>query len=458
MRPTIIHLCLLPLLLLTVGGLRAESALTLQATPDREFYRETYKHTVNLELKVAAPGAAAPGAAPTVRNVVLVLDRSGSMAGAPMQALREAVAAALNLLQPRDIVSVVVFGSEVEPLIEARRRDQVENLDALLAAIEPAGGAALYDALNQGAAQLRRHIGPATSNHLILLTDGPPTKGPREPADFTSLAEVFAREQITLSTIGLGADFNEDLLATIARAGRGHFRYAATPDKIAGVLQAELAPAGALLARDVVLTAEFNADCTKLESYGWAPAVIKDVTVTYRFPYVFAGQNLVVLLSADMETRRISYGLAKVRLTWTDVADGQLHSLEQKPMIMLEQDTEAVRRSANAPVIRTAVGSVISDGLQKAIEQMDKGDLRKALRELRRARSDALDLNYYLDDAQIQAMISLLDTYLAEVQARGLNQLDRKLLRSGLNNQFATPVPEDKPEKPALSSSSSNKK
>jgi len=445
MRPAIIHLFLL---LLIAGGLHAEDALTLQATTDREFYLSGARNSVYLELKVGTPVApAAPGAAAPVRNIVLVLDRSGSMAGAPVQALREAVAAALKLLNSGDIVSVVLFGSEVETLIEARRRDQLENLDALLASIEPAGGAALYDALNQAAALLRRHAGPATSNHLILLTDGPATKGPREPADFISLAEVFAREPITLSTIGLGPDFNEDLLATMARVGRGRFRYAAAPDNIAGALLAELTPTGALLAREVVLTAEFGVDCRKLESYAWAPAVMKDMTATYRFPYIFAGQDLTVLLGAEMETRRFSYPLAKIRLTWTGVADGEEHALELKPVIRPEQDAEVVRRSANVAVVRTAVGSVISDGLQKTIEEMDKGDLRKAQRELRRARSTALDLNYSLDDAQVQASIAQLDPYLAEVQARGLNPSDRKLLRSGLNNRFATPTAGESKEK-----------
>lgn len=452
MRPAVIHLLLL---LLALGGLRAESSLTLEATPDREFYLEGSKHTVYLELKVGAPPApAGAGEGMTVRNVVLVLDRSGSMAGAPMQALREAVAASLNLLHAWDIVAVVVFGSEVETLLEARRRDQVENLDALLARIEPTGGAALYDALNQGAAQLRRHAGPATSNHLILLTDGPPTKGPREPADFASLADVFAREQIVLSTIGLGPDFNEDLLASLARTGQGLFRYAAAPDQIDGALQAELAPVGALLARDVVLTAEFNDDSRKLESYGWAPAVIKHQTATYRFPGIFAGQNLSVLLGAEMENRRFSYQLAKIRLTWTDVSDGQTHSLEQNPTIMVDREMEAVRRSAHAPVIRVLAGCVIRDGLQEAIEQMDKGDFRRAVRELRRARAEVLGLNHYLDDAQVQASVVLLDAYLAEVQARGLNQLDRKVLRSGLFNRFEPPVPEDEP--PVAKSSSNS--
>jgi Ca-activated chloride channel family protein len=454
MRPAAI---LLFPLLLAFGGMRAESSLVLQATPDRELYLAGSRHTVYLELKVGAAGVPA-GAAETssVRNVVLVLDRSGSMAGAPIQALREAVAASLNLLDARDIVSVVLFDSEVETVLEARRRDRVENLEAILAQVEPTGGSALYDALSQGAAQLRRHTGPATSSHLILLTDGPPTKGPREAADFASLAEVFAREQIVLSTIGLGADFNEDLLANLARIGHGRFRFAATPADIAGALQAELASPGALLARDVILTAEFDADCSELESTGWAPVVIKDLTATWHFPYVFSGQDLTLLLGADVQTRRFSYRLARIRLTWTDVADGQVHTLEQKPTIILEQDSEAVRRSANPAVARTVVRAAISDGLQKSIEQIDEGDFRRALRELRRARSTALDINFYLDDAQVQTSIGLFDAYLAEVQARGVGPLDRKVLRSGLFSRFESPVPEDKADeaqKPASSSS-----
>ncbi|HWA24483.1 MAG TPA: VWA domain-containing protein [Lacunisphaera sp.] len=444
MRSVVIPLFLL---LLAAGGLRAQSGLTLQATPDREFYVARARYTAYLELRVGAPpAAAATGDDPPVRNVVLVLDRSGSMAGAPLEALRAAVTTAVNQLRPRDILALVWFGSEVETTLEARRRDLVENFTAALGTAEPAGGAALYDALNQGAAQLRRHAGPATSNHLVLLTDGAPTKGPREAADFASLAEAFAREQITISTIGLGPDFNEDLLTNLARTGHGRFHYAPTPADIASALQAELAPVGAVVARDVVLTAEFDRDCTKLESFGWAPAVIKDQTATYRFPCILAGQNLTILLGADMESRRTSYRLARVRLSWTGVADGEAHTLEATPQVMVEPDTEVSRRTVSVPVARTLAGAVISDGLQQAIEQIDKGDMRRALRELRSARSELLDLNFYIDDPQIQASIGQFDNYLAEVQSRGLKAADRKVLRSGVFHRFETPVPGNKPE------------
>ena len=443
--------CFALLLFLTVLCDRAwaESAVIVEAATDRDYYPVDARHQIYTEIRLSGANLPATAEAPaTVRNVALVLDRSGSMAGARMQALHEGVTAALALLGDQDFVSVVLFGSEVETIVEARPRREVTTLDALLAQVEPVGGSALYDALNQGAAQLRRHAGPQTSNHLLLVTDGPPTKGPRELADFTRLAAVLAEEHIILSTVGIGDEFNEDMLAALARAGNGHFRYVAQPAALPEALQGELVVPGALQARDVKLTIEILSDCKEIESFGWVPGVIKDQTVTYQVPFLFAGQKITLLLGTEMEPRRGRYRFMKLHTTWTGGADGQSYQRESVLEVRLDfpASSSAAAKSANPAVVRTAVNAVISDGLQKAIEWIDKGDFKRALRELRRARSEANGLNYSVEDPEAQAGIRRLDSYLAEVQARGLNQLDRKVLRSGLNNQFSIPVAEDLPE------------
>jgi len=425
---------------------RAQPALTLEAATDRKYYHANARNQIYTEVRIQAPAPAAAAAAPVVHNLAFVLDRSGSMAGPPIQALRTALLAALNSLSDRDIVSVILFGSEVETLLEAQRRDQVTNPAALVARLEPAGGAALYDALNQAAAQLRRYAGPKTINHLILVTDGLPTKGPREFDDFTRLADVLAREGTTVSTIGLGQEFNEDLLAALARIGNGRFRYADQPGKLVEALQAEISPSRTLVARDAVLTIEFASGCEKVEANGWEPATVENETVTYRFPHVFAAQEITVLPSAELVTYNLGRNLATVRLQWRDPADGTAHETQQKLSVEVDSDNRAVRYSVNPGVIRTAVGTLISEGMQRAIEQLDKGDFRRALRALRTA-DEARSLNEDLADAPIAAKIQQLETYLAEVQARGLNQLDRKILRSGLFNQFATPTAEEKPDR-----------
>jgi Ca-activated chloride channel homolog len=447
-------------------SLPAQPVPTLEAATDRELYRAdaTNKIYIAAHIGSALPNApvtqpsnapsdlpseasAKESATTTVRNIAFVLDRSGSMTGTPIQTVRQALATALASLADRDIVSVVLFGSEVEILIPAQRRDQLGNLDTLLAQIEPAGGAALYDALNQGAAQLRRLASPSSSNHLILLTDGPATKGPREMEDFTKLAEALSREGITLSTIGLGPDFNEDQLAALARMGDGHFRFAHKPEQIPSTFLAEIEPRRTLLARDAVLTIEFAPDCDEPVAYGWKQADIKLTTLTYRLPFLFADQPIHLLASATLRGRRSSHRVATLSLTWHDLTDGKSHELKQQLEIFFETDADAIRKSVNAATLRTTATTLISEGFQKAIEQMDKGDLRRAFRFLRNTRSDAYSLNYDLEDPFITAKIKLLEAYLAEVEPRGLNPLDRKILRSGLYNAFDSPTEDPKDKK-----------
>lgn len=436
-------LTLLSFLTLACGSLRAQDgALALQAATDRTIYVSATP-TVYIEAKIL-PQAQPTQDATSVRNIALVLDRSGSMAGEPVQALRQAVTAALGTLAERDVVSIVLFGSEVETVLEARRRDQIVDLDTLLARIEPAGGSALYDALNQGAAQLRRYAASSTINHLVLVTDGPATKGPRERDDFMRLAELFAREGITLSTIGLGEEFEEDLLANLARTGNGRFHFAAKPGELAGVLQAELGRLRTPLAQDVVLSIEFHHGTEEIEPAGWEVGEIDDRTVTFRFPGVFAGQDVGVLAGARIVARGDSCQAAVVRLRWKDVATGEPHAVERRLSLYIDGDSWLSRKSINRDVIHSAVDAMISEGMQKSIEQLDKGDFRRALRELSRARDRARDVNNDLEDAGIAARIQVLESYLAEVQARGLNQLDRKILRSGLRNQFEIPTEEPK--------------
>lgn len=420
--------------------------VTLDGETEHSLYLVESLTKMYLEVRIGAAASTVSAPDPTVRNVALVLDKSGSMDGVPVQALRQAVSRAVASLAPHDIVSVVVFGSEVETLIEAKRQDQLGDLDAALAQIEPAGGSSLYDALNQGAAQLRRFAGPTTSNHLILLTDGPATKGPRETEDFLRLADAFAREDLTLSTIGLGPDFDEDTLAAIARTGHGRFRFADKPEKLPDVFLAELSPRPTLVARDLTLTVEFNHNSEKVEAYGWLPSVTKGATLTYQLPYLFAGQLVRILNSTTGRTQRqwVNYKVATLRLTWTDVADGQLHEAVKTISVDLDSSQEEVRLSLRPTVVRTEVNTLLTEGLQDAIIQIDKHDFRRVLRALRRARNEAHNFNYDLDDPEISARIRLFESYLSDLEARGsLNALDRKVLRSGLFNQFASPTPDD---------------
>lgn len=434
-----------------VRAIAAPAAITLEAESAQQFYREGTENEIYVQARIrtaaadeAGPGQLAP-AAPPVRNIAFVLDRSGSMAGDRMESLQKALATVLDQIGDDDVVSIVLFSSEVDSVIEAQRGEQArERLDRL-EPIEAVGGAALYDGLSQGAALLRRSIQPDTINQLILVADGPATKGPREREDFVRLAETLARERISISAVGLGEECEEDVLAAMVRPGGGQFLFAAEPSHLADTLEREIAPARAVVGTDAVLSIAYRPNCSKIAVHGARSATVAKNTVTCTFPRLMVGQDLSVLTSGILSpfgASGIQRDLVRIQLSWTDPRTGERREATEDLTIRFSTDSRDVADLFNLRVYRAAAAAVITEGMQDSIDQVDRGDFRRALRELRKARDQVRDINFTARDAEITAMVGRLDAYIAEVQARGMNLLDRKVLRSGLGDQFEMPVPE----------------
>ena len=448
------------------GTLLAATELQLELATDRAFYAPDTKSKFFVEARITPnipvqdASATNPPTAAT-RNVVLVLDRSGSMAGAPIQNLRTAAANALASLSDRDTLAIIAFGSEVETVIAATRVDQARGLVDRITRIEPAGGAALYDALNQGAAQLRRFAATADTSDLILVIDGPATRGPREADDFLRLARTFAREGVRLSAIGLGSDFDEDLLANIARAGNGRFSYAAGPADLDGSLQSMLTLPDQVIARNLMVELAFADYCNELTAHGWTAADATNSTVTFSVPYLQTGQTLSLISSARIWNTWAASGqqpaVVTATLTWQDAGaapNDAVQTTTQTVAMNFERvgtfnpayrnDTgdglPTYDDSTRITILRRVIDTLISDSMQEAIEHIDTGHFGRAIRELRRTRSDVRFYAKKYEDEGIEERLGHLDAYLNEIEARGINQLDRKILRSGLSNRFEPPL------------------
>lgn len=436
-----------------VVPVQAAADLQLELSSDHGLYLEGASSEIYVEARISAAEAGppeigtppAPAAAP--RNLVLVLDRSGSMAGAPVQHLRGAVLDTLAALADHDTIAIITFGSEVETVIEATRVDQARALTDRIARIEPAGGAALYDAISQGAAQLRRYAATAGANDLVVLTDGPATRGPREADDFLRQVAALTQEGFRVSTIGLGNDFDEDLLAALARTGRGRFTFAAQPAELPAALAAAVHPQRRAVARLLSLRLDFRDYCNALTAHGWTPATATTSALTAASPYLTAGQTWSLVASATLWNTHAANGhlpdAVTATLTWQDAdapADAPPHTLVRRIALRFIADRDLVRDSVHLPAFRRALDSMVTDGMQEAIERIDAGEFDRALRVLRRTRTRVRDYAIELADPAITEKLGVLDRYLNEVEARGLNQLDRKLLRSGLTNRFDPPL------------------
>ncbi len=91
-------------------------------------------------------------------------------------------------------------------------------------------------------------------NRVILISDGQPTEGVTEPAELTRQVRELRRSGISVSSIGVGTDFNEDLMQALAEVGAGSYGYLKDTSMLAAIFSKDLQQAGTQVARDVTLS------------------------------------------------------------------------------------------------------------------------------------------------------------------------------------------------------------
>ena len=147
-------------------------------------------------------------------NFALVLDHSGSMKGAKLKNVKEAVKMVLDRLEPTDYVSVVIFDDTSQVIIPSMPCNDKPGMKAAIDQIRDAGGTTMSLGMIQGLNELRRWNIPNAINRMILLTDGV-TYGDSDRC--RQLARDAAAAGISIYPLGIGADWDEDLLDTIGQ-------------------------------------------------------------------------------------------------------------------------------------------------------------------------------------------------------------------------------------------------
>lgn len=165
-------------------------------------------------------------------NVAVVLDRSGSMSGSKLQAAKEATAKLIRSLRPSDRVAIVAYDHHVDVL--ASLSPPSEGLARLVETLQPGGSTALYSGWVTGAKLL------GFGGRVILLSDGLANVGTSNPS---ALAEHAQRSQaqygVSTSTVGVGKDYDEHLMASMAHAGKGAHYYAEDAEAIVSAFSRE---------------------------------------------------------------------------------------------------------------------------------------------------------------------------------------------------------------------------
>jgi len=203
--------------------------------------REQFLLEITAPSEPGLPGMSVGGGPRTPLNLCLVIDRSGSMEGAPLEYAKQACGHVVDLLGPNDVLSIVVFDEIVEVLMAPQRVTDKVAVKAGIAQLTPGYTTNLYDGITLAAQQLGMAEDPNRVTRMVVLTDGEPTAGIKDFAPLVAHAGEIRQKGITCTFLGFGPDYNEELLASMAKKAGGNHYYIPQPQMIPQVFDTELA-------------------------------------------------------------------------------------------------------------------------------------------------------------------------------------------------------------------------
>ncbi|GIW01434.1 VWA domain-containing protein [Roseiflexus sp.] len=343
-------------------------------------------------LLVEAQASAVAEKAPL--NFCLVLDRSGSMQGAKLAALKDATRRVIDTLTPQDIVSIVLFDDTVQTLVPATFATDRDALKAQVDAIEEAGGTAMSGGMAAGIVELRKHHDPGRVSAMLLLTDGQ-TWGDEDRC--RALAQELARDHVRVTALGLGAEWNEKLLDDIADATGGLSDYIADPSQITTFFQHAVRMAQGTIAQDARLLLRLVRGATPRAVYRANPIIanlgyqpIGDSEIAVRLGAIETDAPSSVIVDMMVPAREAGvFRVAQAELHYTPVG-GSEQVIKQD--ILLEFVAEPAKAAYDSRVMNL-VEKVTAFKLQtRALAEAEAGNVSGATQKLRAAATRLLDL------------------------------------------------------------------
>ncbi|HEX3890096.1 MAG TPA: VWA domain-containing protein [Verrucomicrobiae bacterium] len=412
--------------LLTIGlatslaaNLFAGETLQLQLVPERGYVVKNSPQEIVVKIDLSAI-AGKQKVRRTPLNLAVVLDKSGSMTGSKLEKTKQAAMQLVDRLAPNDIFSLVIFSDTAQVLVAAQKVEDKDALKEKIEGIEADGSTALYAGVKMGADQLQEFFSEKRINRVILLSDGLANVGPSSPRQLRQLGSNLSEKGISVTTIGVGDDYNEDVMAGIAEASDANYYYVQDTEKLPEIFSKELGEMLSVAARDVKIEIICPDGVKPLGFIGRAEK-FEDQKSTVNLSQFTAGQNRYLFLRCLVNGDQPE--VARVNVNYKDeLSDGSDQSASGVAKIIFTDDQKLSEKSVNGAVVAQKELMLTAVAKDEAIAQADAGNYQQAATILK-AQSAVLNGSFAAASPEVQRQIRVetnnLDSFSGAIGGAG---------------------------------------
>jgi len=301
-----------------------------------------------------------------------------------MEAAREAAVMALRRLGDRDIVSIITYDSTVEVLVPATRLTDKDAVIAAIRGIRAGGNTALFAGVSKGAAEVRKFLDAHHINRILLLSDGMANVGPSSPDALAQLGASLGHDEIPVTTIGLGLDYNEDLMSRLALRSDGYHYFAREAEELAGIFDEEFGRALSVIAQGIRIEVDCAPGVRPIRFLG-RDSEIADRTAVFTLSNLFSDSERRVVLEVEVSPHRVSAPdteLASVRVTYENLATRNRDRLRRDLRVSFTDSRELAESAIDEKVMIDVVKLIGVEQNMLASALRSKGRVAEALEVL----------------------------------------------------------------------------
>jgi len=299
------------------GGGSDPVTLSAETVQDKILKDVDGQVTVALNLTAASlpteEGKPAPSA-----DLVIVLDRSGSMEGQKLADARMGVVGLLDHLRPDDRLALVTYSNGVQtssPLMSMTNANR-RQVAAIVNQIRAGGGTHLSAGLQRGINCLLNASGGGRQRKVILISDGLANQGVTGAEALGRMASAAVENRFSVSTVGVGLDFNEIVMTAIADHGAGRYHFLEDPRVLARVFETELQTSRQVAAADVGIRIPLGSGVSLIRAGGY-PISIDNGTAVIHPGNLLSGQSKTLYLTFQAPTdKEKTVELGKIELAY----------------------------------------------------------------------------------------------------------------------------------------------
>jgi Ca-activated chloride channel family protein len=319
-------------------------------------------------------------------NLSLVIDRSGSMAGAKIDYTRQAAQFLVQHLGAKDTLSIVLYNDRVDTLLMPETIQAKDIINQRIAGIKVGGTTNLSSGWLEGCKLVTQNLNDERINRVILMSDGLANRGVTSTEQLVAMAQQKQDEGVSTTTMGMGDNFNEDLLTEMAHAGGGAYYFIESPESAPIIFQEELQGLLNVVGQNLTISLEPTDRVAGVRQLNAYPMHMDGKAYAFRLGDVFGDELKALLLELAVPALKDlgEITIATLRFEYDELLDeGSKHHSVEFPVLINVAPKGEQPALAHPEVEESVLLLKAAQARRDAVESADHGQFDTAATTLR---------------------------------------------------------------------------